>query len=184
MLGASSLDPSSSASSWHSASASVGHPSSNSRPAKAPHSPKTEPTNLPNTFAHAGVKEEYSRELALATFVDFVSFFQFPVFNTCGLMWTQIRIICLNWVILSFRASLIAWIAIYFVAMYTPLSYEGLPDLIWGSYKEGVDVLTKKTNMWPIIACVKIGHILGFFALLNLSENPTRASCTSLSLPS
>lgn len=60
MLGASSLDPSSSASSWHSASASVGHPSSNSRPAKAPHSPKTEPTNLPNTFAHAGVKEEYS----------------------------------------------------------------------------------------------------------------------------
>ncbi|PIO70458.1 hypothetical protein TELCIR_07692 [Teladorsagia circumcincta] len=60
MLGASSLDPSSSASPWHTASAPVvAHPSSNSRPSKPSLSPKTE-TNLPVSFAHAAVKEEYS----------------------------------------------------------------------------------------------------------------------------
>ncbi|KAK6025570.1 hypothetical protein OSTOST_08526, partial [Ostertagia ostertagi] len=60
MLGASSLDPSSSASPWHTASAPVvAHPSTNSRPPKPSLSPKTE-TNLPTSFAHAAVKEEYS----------------------------------------------------------------------------------------------------------------------------
>ncbi|KAK5984094.1 hypothetical protein GCK32_008660 [Trichostrongylus colubriformis] len=60
MLGASSLDPSSSASPWHTASAPVvAHPSSNSRPSKPSPPSKTE-TNPPTPFAHASVKEEYS----------------------------------------------------------------------------------------------------------------------------
>ncbi|RCN47638.1 hypothetical protein ANCCAN_06304 [Ancylostoma caninum] len=62
MLGASSLDPSSSASPWHSTSSAVGHPSSSSRPPKSVHSPPKTEADTSASFSH-DVKEEYSRPL-------------------------------------------------------------------------------------------------------------------------
>ncbi|EYC25481.1 hypothetical protein Y032_0011g1229 [Ancylostoma ceylanicum] len=59
MLGASSLDPSSSASPWHSTSSAVGHPSSSSRPSKSVHSPPKTEADTSASFSH-DVKEEYS----------------------------------------------------------------------------------------------------------------------------
>ncbi|KAJ1373192.1 hypothetical protein KIN20_035539 [Parelaphostrongylus tenuis] len=70
MLGASSLDPSSSssASPWHSNSASassavVGHPPSNTNsrhPSSSAHSPPEAQADFPTPFAHVNVKEEFS----------------------------------------------------------------------------------------------------------------------------
>uniref|UniRef100_A0A0K0CUE6 PAX-interacting protein 1 n=1 Tax=Angiostrongylus cantonensis TaxID=6313 RepID=A0A0K0CUE6_ANGCA len=69
MLGASSLDPSSSssASPWHSNSASaVGHPSTNScLPSKSTDSPEAE-ADLPTSFSHVNVKEEFSQIIAFS----------------------------------------------------------------------------------------------------------------------
>ncbi|CAJ0598540.1 unnamed protein product [Cylicocyclus nassatus] len=59
MLGASSLDPSSSTSPWHSAPTAVGHPSSSSQPSKSVPSPAKTETDTATSTSH-DVKDEYS----------------------------------------------------------------------------------------------------------------------------
>ncbi|CAJ0599044.1 unnamed protein product [Cylicocyclus nassatus] len=60
MLGASSLDPSSSTSPWHSAPTAVGHPSSNAQPSKSVPSPAKTETDTATSTSH-DVKDEYSQ---------------------------------------------------------------------------------------------------------------------------